>query len=1228
MSKDSRTSFLARLERSNLLAPEVMAQVREEFADGDPPLSAPEIANRLVARQLLTHWQADMLLEGRSGFFFGKYKLLDRLGRGGMGSVFKAQKRGMGRAVALKVMSHALMKNPAAVSRFRREIEAAAALVHPQIVAAIDADCADGTHFLVMEFVDGRDLGEISAEHGPLPIDWTCECLRQAAVGLQHAFERGMVHRDIKPSNILVVNSAPDEPLAIKILDMGLARMISESRQEGELTQTGQVMGTPDYIAPEQARNTRSADIRSDIFSLGCTAYKLLTGELPYQGVNVMEKLMARALADAPPLRQHRPDAPAALEAVVAKMLARNPDARYQTPSQVAQALLPFCGYSHIPLPAVETEQVGRDEARAPSDPSLGDPGSSELDQLLAQLATEIQEDSQPEISSPVAPPPLAQAPSGGRIGRRAARAKHPLADASAVLRLSPRELLQKYRVHAVAAGVTLAAILIGVIWQRSGVTELVIEWPPAEREGGTLKLDDREISLSDEDQLRYSGPPGKRSVKLYRPGYETISEEIVLGRGERKTLSPEWIPTKATVRKARLEGLARRVDLSVADARSEAEESLTKELQSFCRAHPATDEADAAAGLLARLRWPIDNLSHEQLSSAILAACTGESPAGDFPELVGVFGNPELAHWRGVWSARMSPDGTTVASGGDDGIVCLWDVAGTKPVRTLRHHTRRIMDLAFHPQGRLLVTAGDDGAFVYDIGSDKVVRRLSGHTGGVRSAAFSPDGTLIATGSLDRTVKLWKTEDGALASTLEGFRDQVTAVDFSPDSKRLAAASYDGAIRIWQTADAETTAPQLITMDGERIEDVCFARDDASLAFATQSGSAYVLELNAGNPEPELFQRGGAASVAFSPDGKSIVVGQSDGNLQLWNRGRLDQRNGRRIKVHTQWVGSVSFIDERRILSASRDGSVRITNVTAPRKNDELPRGTGPVTSLAFHPNGRTLVSGGSDRMIREWDVATGTELRRFGSHKHNVTCLVYTFDGRRLFSSCWDGEVCIWDVFAGKKHLDLPRHPAHPLRMALHPAGKPLAVAVYQRDDQVKLWDPDAPIAPEVLATAPQTHCVAFAPDGTLIACGSTELELWDTGSRKKLAVLDTLEKDVYHAVAFSPDGRTVAGGKNSRTIELYDVAERRRTRTLFGHEHLVDLLAFSPDGSLLASCAWDGRVILWDPATGQVNKQFKLGPRDSQIQHIAFSPDGRHLATANANGTIYILRLRDRE
>jgi formylglycine-generating enzyme required for sulfatase activity/predicted Ser/Thr protein kinase len=267
-----------------------------------------------------------------------RYRVVAALGAGGMGAVYRAEHRLMDRPVALKVIRGDLLGNEAMVERFRREVKAAARLAsHPNIVVAYDAEQAGDTHMLVMEFIEGTDLARVVDRRGPLPVGEACEYARQAALGLQRAFEDGMVHRDIKPQNLMRTTRGQ-----IKILDFGLARFASEVASQGGLTAEGMILGSADYIAPEQIEDPHAADTRADIYSLGCTLYFLLAGQPPFPDGSLIQKLLAQSEKTPRALAEVRCDVPPELARVVERMMAKDPAQRFQTPDQVARALAPF----------------------------------------------------------------------------------------------------------------------------------------------------------------------------------------------------------------------------------------------------------------------------------------------------------------------------------------------------------------------------------------------------------------------------------------------------------------------------------------------------------------------------------------------------------------------------------------------------------------------------------------------------------------------------------------------------------------------------------------------------------------------------------------------------------------------------------------------------------------------------------------------------------------------
>jgi serine/threonine protein kinase len=297
----------------------------------------------LVQKGLLTPYQLRMLQQGQGkSLVVGNYLLLEPLGGGAMGQVFKARQQQHNRIVALKLIRKERVSSVKSLERFQREARAIARLSSPHVVAIYEADEADGSHFIAMEFLDGTNLDALVQKGGPLPVALACDYARQAALGLQHAHERGLVHRDIKPANLFLTQSQGQPAGLIKILDFGLTLVEEDKDRHTRLTQMGAYLGTMDYMAPEQATSAREADIRSDLYSLGCTLFYLLTGRLAFQGPDPMSRLMARVLTDPPSVALHRPEVPAEVDAIIRKMLAREPSQRFQTPADVAQALEPF----------------------------------------------------------------------------------------------------------------------------------------------------------------------------------------------------------------------------------------------------------------------------------------------------------------------------------------------------------------------------------------------------------------------------------------------------------------------------------------------------------------------------------------------------------------------------------------------------------------------------------------------------------------------------------------------------------------------------------------------------------------------------------------------------------------------------------------------------------------------------------------------------------------------
>jgi serine/threonine protein kinase len=336
--KITAAEFLKNLQESSLFSEDDIKKIQATLPAKTKGADGATLADAWVKAGKLTSYQAKAVLEHRlSDLQIGNYEVLDLLGAGGMGTVFKARHRRMKRVVALKVLSRKVAEGETFVQRFQREVETIAQMHHPNIVMAYDADEAEIGHFLVMEFVNGQDLSTEVQRNGPLSFAEAVNVILQAARGLEYAHGRGIVHRDIKPANLLRDTSGQ-----IKVADLGLARLSStaaEAADQVSLTQAGGIVGTPDYMPPEQALDATTTDLRADVYSLGCTFFFLLTGQAPYKGGSVMGLLLKHRDALIPELFVVRPGTPFELDTIFRRMVAKRPEDRYKTMSELIAAL-------------------------------------------------------------------------------------------------------------------------------------------------------------------------------------------------------------------------------------------------------------------------------------------------------------------------------------------------------------------------------------------------------------------------------------------------------------------------------------------------------------------------------------------------------------------------------------------------------------------------------------------------------------------------------------------------------------------------------------------------------------------------------------------------------------------------------------------------------------------------------------------------------------------------
>jgi len=1058
----------------------------------------------------------------------GNYQILQEIGRGGMGVVYKARQANLSRIVALKMIlagEHSGLRERA---RLRNEAQAAAQLMHPNVVQIFEIGEHQGLPFLAMEYVAGGNLTR-TLRAMPQAFRWSARLTETMARAIHVAHQRGIVHRDLNPSNILIaLDGTP------KISDFGLAKFLVDDKG---LSLSGVILGTPSYMAPEQVSgNGQTIGPGTDVYALGALLYEMLTGAAPFRGFTPMETLCQVMEAELVPPSRLRHGVPEDLETICLKCLDRDPARRYSSAEDLAEDLRRY--QENQPVRAHRTSkcrQALQWTRRQPMAARLLGLCSLLLFTLLGVvIAYSLYVTEQNRVSE--------------RAWSRAIKLKNEIAierdkfsyEASTARRRTYDAQLFQVKQSIESGQIELAQELFQPVLENFAATAK----DPAGFELQYLnRLIERAAWLLEGHGAKVSCLAVSRREGTLVSG--DSSGQVIVWDLDRKI--PRYCQGKHNAPVCKVAIVAGEETRRGTIASLIAQGGKSVELKLW----------DTATGAL------ITTLHTGSLQDPDIQF----SPDGSLLTLCGLAPDD---HGEQSYSWKLNS-----ASPPD------------KPSATIPGTFKQ----AFSPGGKLLAAGGCDGTVrlhvMADLGSVHRPPALEQRPGGrVTALAFSRDGSRLAAGRQDRGLTVWEVATGRIFAHYTDQDGPVVFVDFCLDGKALVGC--EGTTVLWTRPLDQPGPRRLLPGVESQINSVCLSSDGRLLAAAARNQPVIIWNLSAGTKERfYLANNRSVDQVEFTPDNKSLILGCKDRQIRVWRF--LDTPDLKRsLAGHQKEAWALTFSPDGSLLaSGSDDHTIKLWDVDSERELLTLTGHSQTVTALAFFHEGDRLASVSLDGKVILWDLTrTGPDRRQvlasssvLHAYDDRLRAVSVSSDDQHLAAAGWKGLIHICDVAEREVQFDLAGHTGPVYALAY--STNPWVLASASADRTVRWWDPNsgAEIGNDKRPFTGDMRSVAFSTDGLMMAAGGDprNVTLWSMNSWEVTRTM-TGHPLTVRSVAFSPDFKTIATGCDDEKVRLWDTVTGQQFYALLGHTDRINAVAFSPDGKTLASCDHKGKILLW--------------------------------------------------